>query len=658
MAIINVLDKKTAELIAAGEVVERPASVVKELVENSIDAGAKNILVDIERGGIKKILVQDDGSGIDSEYIKTAFVRHATSKIKTGEDLDHIASLGFRGEALPSIAGVSHTTLISKTEEQDFAVEFKISGGEEESFEIKPFVTGSRFIIRDLFYNTPARMKFLKKDSTEAGYVQDIVTNLALSKPDISFTFVKDGTEVFSTVGDGNLLNTIASVFSTEYANTLTKVDYETEKFKITGYTTVPHGSRQSRNMQFSFVNSRYVKNKTIISAVENAYKGTVMSGKFPGYVINIRLPLDEVDVNVHPAKTEVRFSNEGDIFSAVYRAIKTAITSDVTLKQFSFKKQTAFDIPNDTPVQQIMTERPQKTEADDYASSRKQEISYNTFNLSGSFDTKKTDRYMENYIKPQIERPAEAGDDIFHSEGAEYKTRADVRSAENFTDSGYKYDSFKISTANYKREDRAPAAEVTPPVSAREFYSDNLKVIGEVFSTYIICRTGDEIIVIDKHAAHERILYEQFKKNTIIDKQMLLVPVTVKLSRPEKQAVLENGELLESSGFEIEDFGGDAVIVRAIPMYVIDENPENLVSEIAYNLSNGNKSEMSEKMDWIFRSVACRSAIKGGDKAEINRITALVKDIRSKKIPLYCPHGRPIIITITKKELEKQFGR
>ncbi|MDY2861439.1 MAG: DNA mismatch repair endonuclease MutL, partial [Oscillospiraceae bacterium] len=397
MAIINVLDKKTAELIAAGEVVERPASVVKELVENSIDAGAKNILVDIERGGIKKILVQDDGSGIDSEYIKTAFVRHATSKIKTGEDLDHIASLGFRGEALPSIAGVSHTTLISKTEEQDFAVEFKISGGEEESFEIKPFVTGSRFIIRDLFYNTPARMKFLKKDSTEAGYVQDIVTNLALSKPDISFTFVKDGTEVFSTVGDGNLLNTIASVFSTEYANTLTKVDYETEKFKITGYTTVPHGSRQSRNMQFSFVNSRYVKNKTIISAVENAYKGTVMSGKFPGYVINIRLPLDEVDVNVHPAKTEVRFSNEGDIFSAVYRAIKTAITSDVTLKQFSFKKQTAFDIPNDIPVQQIMTEQPQKNEDDDYTSSRKQEISYNTFNLSGSFDTKKTDRYMEN---------------------------------------------------------------------------------------------------------------------------------------------------------------------------------------------------------------------------------------------------------------------
>ena len=658
MAIINVLDKKTAELIAAGEVVERPASVVKELVENSIDAGAKNILVDIERGGIKKILVQDDGSGIDSEYIKTAFVRHATSKIKTGEDLDHIASLGFRGEALPSIAGVSHTTLISKTEEQDFAVEFKISGGEEESFEIKPFVTGSRFIIRDLFYNTPARMKFLKKDSTEAGYVQDIVTNLALSKPDISFTFVKDGTEVFSTVGDGNLLNTIASVFSTEYANTLTKVDYETEKFKITGYTTVPHGSRQSRNMQFSFVNSRYVKNKTIISAVENAYKGTVMSGKFPGYVINIRLPLDEVDVNVHPAKTEVRFSNEGDIFSAVYRAIKTAITSDVTLKQFSFKKQTAFDIPNDIPVQQIMTEQPQKNEDDDYASPRKQEISYNTFNLSGSFDTKKTDRYMENYIKPQIERPAEAGDDIFHSEGAEYKTRADARSAENFADSGYKYDSFKISAANYKMEDKEPVAEVTPPVSAQEFYSDNLKVIGEVFSTYIICRTGDEIIVIDKHAAHERILYEQFKKNTIIDKQMLLVPVTVQLSRPEKQAVLENGELLESSGFEIEDFGGDAVIVRAIPMYVIDENPENIVSEIAYNLSNGNKSEMSEKMDWIFRSVACRSAIKGGDKAEINRITALVKDIRSKKIPLYCPHGRPIIITITKKELEKQFGR
>ena len=311
MAVINVLDKQTAELIAAGEVVERPASVVKELVENSIDAKADKILVDIERGGVKKILVQDNGSGIDGEYVKTAFIRHATSKIKNSDDLRHIASLGFRGEALASIASVSHIDLITKTEIQDFAVEIQLSAGRETSFEFKPFVTGSRFIVRDLFYNTPARMKFLKKDATEAGYVQDIITNLALSKPDIAFTFIKDGKEIFSTFGDGNLLNTAASLFGTEYARTLMPVDYSDGKYSITGFTTAPHSSRQSRNMQFSFINSRFVKNKTVISAVEQAYKGTVMVGKFPGYILNISMPFDCVDVNVHPAKTEVRFAND-----------------------------------------------------------------------------------------------------------------------------------------------------------------------------------------------------------------------------------------------------------------------------------------------------------------------------------------------------------
>ena len=340
MAVINILDKQTAELIAAGEVVERPSSVVKELVENSIDAGAKNILVDIERGGVKKILVQDDGSGIDSEYVKTAFIRHATSKISNKDDLDNIASLGFRGEALASIASVSHLTLITKTEMQDFAIEIQLSGGVETSFEVRPFVTGSRFIVRDLFYNTPARMKFLKKDATEAGYIQDILTNLALSKPDISFTYVKDGKEIFHTIGDGNLLNTIASLFTTEFANSLTEVDYSDEKYKVTGYVTYPHASRQSRNMQYSFINSRYVKNKTVIAATENAYKGTVMTGKFPGYVLNISMPYDAVDVNVHPAKTEVRFANEGEMFSTIYRAVKMAISTDVTLKQFSFKQK------------------------------------------------------------------------------------------------------------------------------------------------------------------------------------------------------------------------------------------------------------------------------------------------------------------------------
>ena len=655
MAVINILDKHTAELIAAGEVVERPSSVVKELVENSIDAGAKNILVDIERGGVKKILVQDDGSGIDSEYVKTAFIRHATSKISTKEDLDTISSLGFRGEALASIASVSHLTLITKTEMQDFAIEIKLSGGEETSFEVKPFVTGSRFIVRDLFYNTPARMKFLKKDATEAGYIQDILTNLALSKPDISFTFIKDGKEVFHTIGDGNLLNTIASLFSTEFANSLTMVDYSDEKYTITGYVTRPHASRQSRNMQFSFINSRFVKNKTVIAAAENAYKGTVMTGKFPGYVLNITMPFDAVDVNVHPAKTEVRFANEGEMFSTVYRAVKMAITADTSTKQFSFKQQTSFE-REETPVkQQSFTEiKPMETQS---------VTTYNTFSLPETLKiNEKADDYVEKYIAPQILSENKGDFDVFESES--YVPFTSSKSYKPAFDSGFVLNNNVLhrdipyeNIYNVKQEPVVNVEE-TEKVSFTTAEEIDIKIIGEVFATYILCSVDEQLIVIDKHAAHERILYEKLKKNIKTGKQMLLVPATLKLSAEEKQAVMDNITLLDEQGFEIEEFGTNGVIIRAIPMYITSEDPQELVGEIAYNLSNGNKAEISEKLDWIFHSVACRSAIKAGDKAEMTRLTQLVKDIISEKIPLYCPHGRPVIITITKKELEKQFGR
>ena len=649
MAVINILDKQTAELIAAGEVVERPSSVVKELVENSIDAGARNILVDIERGGIKKILVQDDGSGIDSEYVKTAFIRHATSKISNKEDLDSIASLGFRGEALASIASVSHLSLITKTEMQDFAIEIQLSGGEETSFEVKPFVTGSRFIVRDLFYNTPARMKFLKKDATEAGYIQDILTNLALSKPDISFTFVKDGKEIFHTIGDGNLLNTIASLFTTDFASTLTEVDYSDEKYTVTGYVTQPHASRQSRNMQFSFINSRFVKNKTVIAAAENAYKGTVMVGKFPGYVLNIDMPFDAVDVNVHPAKTEVRFANESEMFSTVYRAVKMAITADVTLKQFSFRQKSGFDVEENAVKQQSFTDVKPNNTAD--------KEQYDTFSLPFTLkNDDNTDKYVNKYIVPQMTGDISQEEDSYF-ESASYVPYTSSNKVNNTYNPIYnnvlqpdkRADNTKSITEKYDFESENVFVSET---------DENITVLGEVFSTYILCQAGEELIVIDKHAAHERLLYEKLKQNIKTGKQMLLIPATVKLSAEEKAAVMDDIDLLEEQGFEIEDFGGQGVIVRAIPMYITSEDPRALVSEIAYNLSNGNKAEISEKLDWIFHSVACRSAIKAGDKAEISQLTQLVKDIRKEKIPLYCPHGRPVIISITKKELEKQFGR
>ncbi len=659
MAVINILDKQTAELIAAGEVVERPSSVVKELVENSIDAGAKNILVDIERGGVKKILVQDDGSGIDSEYVKTAFIRHATSKISNKDDLDNIASLGFRGEALASIASVSHLTLITKTEMQDFAIEIQLSGGVETSFEVKPFVTGSRFIVRDLFYNTPARMKFLKKDATEAGYIQDILTNLALSKPDISFTYVKDGKEIFHTIGDGNLLNTIASLFTTEFANSLTEVDYSDEKYKVTGYVTYPHASRQSRNMQYSFINSRYVKNKTVIAATENAYKGTVMTGKFPGYVLNISMPYDAVDVNVHPAKTEVRFANEGEMFSTIYRAVKMAISTDVTLKQFSFKQKTAFEVEEEVVKQQSFTDvKPLKSEKKD------ENINYDSFTLQFSVNNQeKADKYIEKYIVPQINSNPISDTDMYlessayipYSSGTVLNPKEHKENNVIQRDTAIYTDDFQnINAENHSYSEKIETSDIEF-LSAEE---EHIIVIGEVFSTYILCQSGDELLVIDKHAAHERLLYEKLKRNVKTGKQYLLMPVTVKLSAEEISAVLDNADILSEQGFEIEEFGSNGVIVRAIPMYITSEDPRRLVSEIAFNLSNGNKAEISEKMEWIFHSVACRSAIKAGDKAEINQLIQLVKDIRSEKIPLYCPHGRPVIVSITKKEMEKQFGR
>ncbi len=657
MAVINVLDKHTAELIAAGEVVERPSSVVKELVENSIDAGSKNILVDIERGGVKKILVQDDGSGIDSEYVKTAFIRHATSKISSKEDLDNIASLGFRGEALASIASVSHLSLITKTEIQDFAIEIQLSGGEETSFEVKPFVTGSRFIIKDLFYNTPARMKFLKKDATEAGYIQDILTNLALSKPEIAFTFIKDGKEVFHTFGDGNLLNTIAALFSTEFANSLVPVDYSDDKYCVTGYVTRPHASRQSRNMQFSFINSRFVKNKTIIAAIENAYKGSVMVGKFPGYILNVTMPYDAVDVNVHPAKTEVRFSNEGEVFSALYRAVKMGIDDDTSFKKFNFKQKTTFEREEVHVKQQSFTEIENKEK---YENLQLNNVKTEQNTLQNEF----ADKYVEKYIVPQMKAEVKPSSEFNYFESSSF---VPYTTSKNIVESSEK-NGFELNNNVLKGgivyEDMYSAPETVQSEEKQVTEQDiedkdiDFKVIGEVFSTYILCSVADQLIVIDKHAAHERLLYEKLKKNIKASKQMLLVPATVKLSAEEKEAILDDINLLDEQGFEIEEFGTNGVIVRSIPMYITSEDPAELVREIAYNLSKGNKAELSEKLDWIFHSVACRSAIKAGDKAEINRLTQLVKDIRSEKIPLYCPHGRPVIITITKKELEKQFGR
>lgn len=667
MAVINILDKSTAELIAAGEVVEKPASVVKELVENSIDAGAKNITVDIENGGIRKILVQDDGCGIDSEYVATAFIRHATSKISAKEDLDNISSLGFRGEALASIASVSKVTLTTKTDEQDFGVEYVIEGGQEQSIEIKPFVNGTRFVIRDLFYNTPARMKFLRKDVTEAGYINDILTNLALSNPHIAFTFRKDGKEVFTTPGDGSLKNTIACLFTASFAKEICEVDYTDGKYTVKGYTTYPHYSRQSRNMQFAFINGRYVKNKTVLAAVENAYKGTVMVGKFPGYVLDISMPYDCVDVNVHPAKTEVRFANDNEIFSVVYRAIKIAVSENQDIKQINIKNniQQKFFVDTDNIKQQTLQDT-----ATNKPEPAVQNLKININQNKETFRTVSAKEFREKYID-DVNVMNSSGDAV------PYTVSVPKKEEPVFGNSSYSskknifipYEEAETSCENIKTDysvtaNSAEEKTVDEVKEERNITEDNadflydIRVIGEIFNTYILCQSEDSLIVIDKHAAHERLLYEKLKKSQNNDYQMLLTPVGVNLSAAEKEAVMDNIGLLEDNGFIIEDMGMGGVMVRAVPMNISSEDPVSLVEEIAHNLSNGNSAEMSEKLEWIFHSVACRSAIKAGDKTTEYELKCLINDIKTQKIPLYCPHGRPVIISLTQKEIERQFGR
>ena len=484
------------------------------------------------------------------------------------------------------------------------------------------------------------------------------MTNLALSRPDISFTFVRDSRQVFSTTGDGKLINTIRAVFGTDFASDLIPVFYEEGGYRVEGYTTIPFKSRNSRNMQFSFINDRFVRNKTVIAAAENGYKDTTMVGKFPGYVLKIYMPFEAVDVNVHPTKTEVRFARDGDVYGAVYRAIKLAVDGDTHLKKFDFKDLKTDSEP-ETAVKQIGITDAKSTENTGV---------FPTLEKNGD----NVDRYITKFYVPDdsdfsASGPQRPRENFFGTDGSSRvlfdSTRTEAGDIQKPDEDVYNLNELRnelrsvdISTnIDIDKEDE-PQTDREP--NFRSVEARDIKILGQVFETYVLCTVADEFVIIDKHAAHERMLYERLKVNAKNEKQLLLAPVTVRLSAEEKDAVLENLSLLDECGFEIEDFGEGGVILRAIPMYITGSDPEDLLTEIAYNLSQGSKAELSEKIEWIFHSVACRSAIKAGDKNEINRLTALVRDIKNRKVPLYCPHGRPVLVTISRKELEKQFGR
>lgn len=622
---INVLAKEVYQLIAAGEVVERPSSVVKEMIENSVDAGAKNITVEIKNGGSTYIRITDDGCGISREDVKKVFVSHATSKIKESDDLDRIATLGFRGEAMASISAVARVQLLTRTPDAEIGTRYEIAGGQELEIADAGCPVGTTIVVADLFYNTPARMKFLKKDVTEANAVAGVVERIAVSHPEISFRFIRDGKQVLVTSGNGDLKSTVYSVFGRDFAQSLVPVDYEINNMRVSGFVTKPSMSRKSRGMQFFFINSRLVKSQTAMAALEQAYRNSIMVGRFPGCVLNIECNTSFVDVNVHPAKIEVRFANEKPVFELVYYGVKNAIEMLDTPKEASFSSS--------RPAQTTVNGRI------DFFKPQQDNVTQMQFKQEQSAD----DFWRVASTSPVSKKP-EYDEDL--DNGAQKTARLDLE---------------KITrpTAEEKAENKPKAVESLPKNdSAQEVDIPDFRLVGEIFKTYIIIEMDGDCYMIDKHAAHERMNYEALKASTQISSQVLLTPEAVRLSREEYNAVISNLDLYSKCGFMIEDFGNSTVLVRECPSILDGEDVAGLVQETSAKLLEGKTDITPEQMDWIFHSTSCRAAVKAGDKTSPYEMELFVKKLLANPNIRYCPHGRPVMIKLSKYDIEKQFGR
>ena len=711
MAVIHVLDKHTAELIAAGEVVERPASVVKELLENSIDAGATQVTVSIESGGVKLIEISDNGTGIEAEYISTAFIRHATSKIETPDDLTNIHTLGFRGEALASIASVARVELTTRTEVDEFATVYRIEGGEEVSREPGARAVGTTIRVKDLFYNTPARMKFLKKDSSEGTFVSDTVTHVALSHPEVSVKFIREGKLQYVTPGDGQLRGAAYAVLGREFSRDLIELKNQEGVYRITGLVTPPKSCRASRSMQHFYINGRYVRNRTMMAGMEMAFKGTMMQGKFPGGILLLEMPADLVDVNVHPAKIEARFARENDVFDVVYHAVKLALAQPGTgerlftfeadkkdekaekpkidadiikndVKNNSFtglsaiirgqadpgvlpqqhwepaKPAAAPQQPAPSAAMQIQT-APSEPRWKGSAQNEDMLDPFVTLHSPKLETTKAPEPFRAAASETQLDVEPEFGETKLHSP-------QDHMAAWNPAQEAPKEEPESAPCAETEPDAPEAAEQETVPAEPEQMNFDPtadqpepLRYVGEVFRTYILAERGDELCMIDKHAAHESQLYEKLAANYgNVPSQMLLEPAAIDLAAEEKQALLDNIPLLENAGLEIADFGGNTVVLRAVPADVEPQNAESLLVEIANKLLKGGHDALNEHTEWVLHSISCRAAIKAGDKSSPQELLALAEKILSGEVPQFCPHGRPCVLKLTRKELEKQFGR
>ena len=660
---IQVLDQVTIDKIAAGEVIERPASIVKELVENAIDAGATHVTIEIEEGGISLIRITDDGSGIMKEDIRNAFLRHSTSKIRNVEDLLHITSLGFRGEALSSIAAVTKVEVITKTKEAILGTRYVIEGGQELSLDEAGSSDGTTFIIRQLFYNVPARRKFLKTAMTEAGHVQDLLIRLALSHPEVAFRFLNNNQEKLRTSGSGKLKDVIYNIYGRDVASNLLELDYRQGGIHITGYLGKPLITRGNRNFETFFVNGRYVKSTMISRAVEDAYKDFMMQHKFPFVVLHFQVDTETVDVNVHPTKMELRFQNQQEVYKTVFEAIYRQLLEPELIPQVEVPE------PLTSPVQEK-----KKTPSPDLKLVRRA-IPSDSKEAAVSIATTPIDSAAQTVAEPVKEEPH--NEDYFIR-----KMRERVMSYHNRNSSAEVKDQKKIFRPEEQkkriqtsvREATTYKINETPVVQKPEqlnLFEEKLlkrevraeyRLIGQVFDTYWLVQFQDNLYIIDQHAAHERVLYERTlkeMKNREFTSQYLSPPIILTLSMQEAELFKTHKERFERIGFEIEPFGGEEYAIRAVPANLFSIAKKELFMEMLDNLADGLSTNMTpDIIDEKVASMSCKAAVKGNNRLSAQEVDALIGELLELENPYHCPHGRPTIIAMSKKELEKKFKR
>lgn len=652
MGSIVLLDDATINKIAAGEVVDRPSSIVKELIENSIDAGATKVIIEIKNGGISYIKITDNGCGFASDDVELAFERHATSKIRKEEDLLHIKSMGFRGEALASIAAISKVTLTSKNINESIGVRAIVEAGNILSVEKCGTPQGTIIEVRDVFYNVPARYKFLKKDFTEAGYIEDVVTRIALANSKVSFKLISNGKIILSTLGKGKINDTIYDVFGRDIYNNLIDVDYEYESMRVTGVIGQPCISRSTRSQQFTYINSRYIKDKIISSAIDRACLQKYAIGKFAFVVLNLDINPKHVDVNVHPSKLEVKFDDEGAVFEAVYHSIKNALEQDAI-------KNSPFSIIKNEVKEANYEKTP----------SNEEQIKVKYDSLTGDFNvksivTKEPEKKEEKIFKPYVAE--ENQENIYKiafnsSSNAEENIQIDRNIAIEENLEEIKTEVGKIeSVDNILEEKEASKLENIKDVSQTKepiYY----KYVGQVFDTYIIIQIGEKMYIIDQHAAHERLLYEQIKANYFSknsNSQILLLPILVELTQKEMDAVNENQEILKNVGFEFENFGDRTIKISGVPNIGYDLDYKGVFLDTIDEILGANKTYRESKEDRFIATLACKAAVKGNMNLSYKEQIALLDDMVKLDNPFNCPHGRPTAFEISRYEIERRFLR